>query len=77
MRPWLMISRMDPVDHESIQERLEAGKDLLASIEPRIASRELSPELLHKWGLLNRWAGALQLVYNMEPDARQLRAGRQ
>lgn len=49
--------------------------DALASIEQRIADRELSPELLHEWGLLNRWAGALQLVYQMEPDARQLRAG--
>ena len=75
IRPWLMISHVDAVDHEAIGERLEAGKRLLASVEQRIAARDLTPELLHEWGLLNRWAGALQLVYHMEPDARQLRAG--
>lgn len=75
IRPWLMISHVDAVDHEAIGERLEAGKRLLASVEQRMAARELTPELLHEWGLLNRWAGALQLVYQMEPDARQLRAG--
>lgn len=74
-RPWLMIPHVDAVDHEAIRERLEAGEHLLASIEPRIAAKDLTPELLHEWGLLNRWAGALQLVYQMEPDARQLRAG--
>lgn len=75
IRPWLMISHVDAVDHEAIGERLEAGKRLLASVEQRVAARELSPDLLHEWGLLNRWAGALQLLYQMEPDARQLRAG--
>lgn len=35
----------------------------------------MSPDLLHEWGLLNRWAGALQLVRQMKPEARQLRAG--
>ena len=75
VRSWLMIPHVDAVDHEAIGERLKAGRSLLASVEQRIAARELSPELLHEWGLLNRWAGALQLVYQMEPDARQLRAG--
>lgn len=75
IRPWLMISHVDAVDHDAIGERLEAGRQLLISVGQRIAARELSPELLHEWGLLNRWAGALQLVYQMEPDARQLRAG--
>ena len=75
VRPWLMISHVDGVDHEAIHERLEAGKRLFASVQQRFAARELSPELLHEWGLLNRWAGVLQLVYQMEPDARQLRAG--
>lgn len=75
VRPWLMISHVDSVDHEVIGELLEAGKHLLVSVEQRVAARELSPELLHEWGLLNRWAGVLQLVYQMEPDARQLRAG--
>ena len=75
IRPWLMIPHADAVDHEAIRERLEAGKRLLASVERRITARELSPELFHEWGLLNRWAGALQLVFQMEPDARQLRAG--
>lgn len=75
IRPWLMIPHVDAVDHEAIRERLEAGKRLFASAQKRIAARELSLELLHEWGLLNRWAGALQLVYQMEPDARQLRAG--
>jgi hypothetical protein len=74
-RPWLMIPHVDAVDHEAIHERLEAGKRLLASVEQRILARDLTPELLHEWGLLNRWAGAIQLVYQMEPDARQLRAG--
>ncbi|MFT4161776.1 hypothetical protein [Shinella sp.] len=75
VRPWLMIPHTDAVDHEAIGERLNAGRRLLASVEQRIAARKLSPELLNEWGLLNRWAGALQLVYQMEPDARQLRAG--
>jgi hypothetical protein len=75
IRPWLMISHVDAVDHEAIHERLEAGKRLIDSVQQRIAARELSSELLHEWGLLNRWAGALQLVYQMEPDARQFRAG--
>lgn len=75
VRPWLMIPHVDAVDHEAIGERLKAGRRLLASVEQRIAARELSPELLHAWGLLNRWAGTLQFVYQMEPDARQLRAG--
>lgn len=75
VRPWLMIPHVDAVDHEAIRERLEAGKHLLDSVEQRIATRELTPELFHEWGLLNRWAGAIQLVYHMEPDARQLRAG--
>jgi len=75
VRAWLMIPHVDSVDHEGIRERLEAGRRLLSSIEQRVAARELTPKLLHDWGLLNRWAGALQLVYQMEPDARQLRAG--
>lgn len=75
IRPWLMIPHVDAVDHEAIGERLEAGKRLLASVEQRIAARDLTPDLFHEWGLLNRWAGALQLVYQMESDARQLRAG--
>lgn len=75
LRPWLMIPHVDAVDHEAIRDRLEAGKRLLDSVEQRIAARELTPELLHEWGLLNRWAGALQLVYQLEPEARQLRAG--
>lgn len=75
VRPWLMIPHVDAVDPEAISERLEAGKRLLISVEQRTAAKELSPELLHEWGLLNRGAGALQLVYQMEPDARQLRAG--
>lgn len=75
VRAWLMIPHVDSVDHEGIRERLEAGRRLLSSIEQRVEARELTPKLLHDWGLLNRWAGALQLVYQMEPDARQLRAG--
>ncbi|MDX3978297.1 hypothetical protein [Shinella sp.] len=75
IRAWLMIPHVDSVDHEGIRERLEAGRRLLNSIEQRVAARELTPKLLHDWGVLNRWAGALQLVYQMEPDARQLRAG--
>ncbi|NTF69772.1 hypothetical protein [Rhizobium rhizogenes] len=75
VRAWLMIPHVDAVDHEAVHERLEAGRRLLSSIERRVAVRELTPKLLHDWGLLNRWAGALQLVYEMKPDARQLRAG--
>jgi hypothetical protein len=75
IRPWLMIPYADAVDHEAIHEWLEAGKRLFASVEQRIAARELSPDLLHEWGLLNRRAGGLQLAYQMEPGARQLRAG--
>lgn len=75
VRPWLMIPHVDAVDHETVGERLEAGKKLLACVKQHIRARELSPELLYQWGLLNRWAGALELVYQMEPDARQLRAG--
>lgn len=74
-RAWLMIPHVDAVDHDAVRERLEAGKRLMRSVEYRVRSRELTPELLHEWGLLNRWAGALQLVFEMEPDARQLRAG--
>lgn len=74
-RPWLMIPHVDAVDHEAIYERLKAGKHLLNSIEQRVSARELTPELIHDWGLLNRWAGALELVYQMEPDARLLRSG--
>lgn len=75
IRPWLMIPHSDAIDHDTVGELLQAGKHLLESVSQRISERELSPELLRDWGLLNRWAGALQLVYNMEPDARQLRAG--
>lgn len=75
VRPWLMIPHVDAVDREAVHERMEAGKRLLGSVEQRIAARELTPELLQEWGLLNRWAGALQLVFQMQPDARQLRAG--
>lgn len=75
LRPWLMLSHVDAIDHDAVRERLEAGRRLLVSVEQRMAARKLTPELLHEWGLLNRWAGALQLVYQMEPDARQLRAG--
>lgn len=75
IRAWLMIPHVDSVDHEGIRERLEAGRRLLNSIEQRVAARELTAKLLRDWGLLNRWAGALQLVYEMKPDARQLRAG--
>lgn len=74
-RAWLMIPHVDAVDHDAVRERLEAGKRLMCSVEHRVRSRELTPELLHEWGLLNRWAGALQLVYEIESDARQLRAG--
>lgn len=74
-RPWFMIPHVDAVDHENISELLEAGKHLLDSIEKRVTARELTPELIHDWGLLNRWAGALGLVYQMKPDARLLRAG--
>lgn len=66
---WLMIPYVDALDQESLRERLEAGKRLLASVERRVAARELTPELLHEWGLLNRWAGALQLVYFSEGSA--------
>jgi len=68
-----MIPYVDALDQEFLHERLEAGKRLLASVEQRIATRELTPELLHEWGLLNRWAGALQLVYHAKPDVGRLR----
>lgn len=73
VRAWSMIPYVDALDQESLQQRLEAGKHLLASVEQRIAARELTPELLYEWGLLNRWAGALQLVYHAKPDVGRLR----
>ncbi len=75
IRAWLLIPHVDAVDRESIEERLEVGRELVASVEQHISARVMSPELLHDWGKLNRWAGALQLVHQMKPDARQLRAG--
>lgn len=75
VRPWLMIPYIDAIDQASLQECLEAGKRVLASVEMRISSRELSPELLHEWGLLSRWAGALQLIYQARPDVGRLREG--
>ena len=74
-RPWLMIPHVDAVDHEAIYERLEAGKHLLGSVQQGVNARKLTPELMHAWGLLNRWAGWLELVCHMKPDARLLRAG--
>ncbi|TPL54941.1 hypothetical protein FJ937_04685 [Mesorhizobium sp. B2-4-4] len=75
VRPWLLVPHVDAVDQKDLGERLAAGKRLLASVEQRIAARELTPELLHEWGLMNRWAGAIQLVFQMEPNARLLRSG--
>ncbi len=75
IRAWLLIPHVDAVDRKDIEERLKAGQRLIASVEQGITEREMSPELLHDWGQLNRLAGALQLVYQMKPDARQLRAG--
>lgn len=74
-RPWLMIPHVDAVDYDDIHELLQAGRKILDSIVQRITARELTPELIHDWGLLNRWAGALGLVYQMKSDARLLRAG--
>lgn len=75
VRAWLKLPYVDAIDQKSLQERLEAGKRLLVSVEQRIAARELTPELFHEWGLLNRWAGALQLVYYARPDVGRLREG--
>ncbi len=68
VRPWLMIPYIKAIDQETLQLSLDAGKRLLVEIEPRIAARELSSELLHYWGLLTKWAGALQLVYFSKSD---------
>lgn len=73
VRAWLIISYVDAIDQESLQECLEAGKRLLPSVEQRFAAKDLTPELLNEWGLLNRWAGAIQLAYHAKSDAGRLR----
>lgn len=75
VRPWLMIPFVDAIDQEELADRLEAGKRLLASIELRVEARELTPELVKDWGLLNRWAGALELIYHTQPNVGRLREG--
>lgn len=61
-----MIPYVEAIDQEALRECLDAGRRLLASVTERITVKELTPELLHEWGLLNRWAGAIQLVYLSE-----------
>lgn len=75
VRPWLLIPYVDAIDQDMLNERLETAKRLLTSVEQRIATRELSPELLHEWGLLCGCAGALEIVYHARPDVGQLRQG--
>jgi hypothetical protein len=75
IRAWLLIPHVDTVDRKSVEKRLKAGRRLITSVEQRVEAREMSLELLHDWGRLNQWAGALQLVCQMKPNARQLRAG--
>lgn len=75
VRPELLIPYVDAIDQAELLVRLESGRQLLASIELRVASREMTPELLYEWGVLNRWAGAIQLVYHARPDVGRLREG--
>jgi hypothetical protein len=72
---WLMIPYVDPIDQESLRQHIDAGRRLLESVERRIAARQVSPELLHEWGMLNRSAGALQIAFQARPDVGRLREG--
>src|SRR5690606_2611262 len=64
-------------DQDALHERMEAGKCLLASVEARVAKRELSADLIREWGTLNRVCGALEIVYHARPDVGRLREGSQ
>jgi len=75
VRPWLLIPYIDAINQAELQVRLESGRQLLASVEQRVAGRVLTAELLHEWGMLNRWAGAIQLIFHAQSDVGRLREG--
>ena len=73
VRAWNLLSYVDALDQIDVLERFEVAASLLASVERRISARELSPSFLHEWGLLNRYAGAIDLIYHSETDVGRLR----
>lgn len=73
VRAWNLLPYVDALDQIDVLERFEVAASLLASVERRISARELSPSFLHEWGLLNRYAGAIDLIYHSETDVGRLR----
>lgn len=73
VKAWNLLPYVDALDQIDVYERFEIAASLLTSVERRISARELSPSFLHEWGLLNRYAGAIDLIYHSETDVGRLR----
>lgn len=63
VKAWLIIPYVDGLDQEALKEYQEAGRNLLHLVEKDIEDRNLTTELLSRWGALNMYAGALQIVH--------------
>lgn len=68
VRAWNVLPYIDAIKQAELQEQIELGKRLVPTIDKCLAAREFSSELLRTWGLLNRVAGAVYLVYRSQSD---------
>lgn len=62
-RAWLLLPYIDALDQNRLQEQIDIGRGLVASIHERLKRRDLSPAFIYDWGRFCAAAGLVEFIY--------------